>query len=89
MGRGGIPIRSCTALTAACRSNAAAVPDGAGGAVECWADLRHNDFAFCARRISAGPAVTWTSGGVPVTKTADDESYFEIVRDEAGGALIG
>jgi hypothetical protein len=75
------------------QSFAAAVSDGAGGAIVTWSDSRSGggvSFDVYVHRVLASGAVdpTWSANGVLVSAGANDQSFPTIVSDGAGGAVI-
>jgi len=64
------------------------VPDGAGGAIVTWADLRQGtDYWIFAQRLDAAGDALWQENGVPVC-TAAGSKLPRIVSDGVGGAII-
>jgi len=67
----------------------ATCPDGAGGMLVTWYDLRsgtHPD--IYAQRLNAAGVPLWTSGGVAVCVATDDQFLPSVIADGAGGAII-
>lgn len=81
----------CTA--AGDQTGPAIVPDGAGGAIVAWHDLRPtvsaNGVCF-AQRVSAAGLPQWAPGGVPLSVTGDsgDPTVPAIASDATGGAYL-
>lgn len=64
-------------------------PDGSGGAVLAWQDLRTGaNFDVYAQRLTAAGTTSWTVNGVPVSTGAGGQTIPSIASDGAGGALI-
>jgi hypothetical protein len=63
----GVPI--CTAVGG--QSNPQITPDGSGGAIIVWSDLRGTDFDIYAQRVNAAGAVQWTVDGVAICTAPD------------------
>ena len=64
------------------------IPDGNGGAVVTWYDLRSGAYDIYAQRINAFGASAWQSNGVPVCTAFDDQYSPVLVADAAGGSII-
>jgi hypothetical protein len=64
------------------------VPDGQGGAIVAWHDLRGGSFDIYAQRISATGDLLWTEGGVPIATAVGTQKFPVLTGDGAGGALI-
>ncbi len=63
--------------------------DGAGGAIIAWQDHRNaTDKNIYAQRINAAGSVQWTTDGVAICSSANDQSRPSIISDDAGGAII-
>ena len=80
----GVPI--CTAADRQYYSQL--VSDGAGGAIIMWQDKRSGNYDIYAQRVDTNGTVLWTTDGVPICTTADDQGYSQLVSDGAGGAII-
>ena len=81
----GVPV--CTAANN--QLTPTIVSDGAGGAVIAWYDYRSGtDYDIYARRVDNSGSALWTADGVPISTTANNQSYPTIVSDGAGGAII-
>ena len=66
-------------------------PDGAGGAIIAWVDVRHGDYYendIYAQRIDASGNILWMPDGVPVCIEPGEQVWPQIVSDEMGGAII-
>ncbi len=64
-------------------------PDGSGGAIIAWMDMRSGDFDVYAQNVDAGGTMLWTAGGVAVSAVAaSNQSVTALVSDGAGGAII-
>jgi hypothetical protein len=67
----------------------AIAPDGAGGAIITWMDLRGAAHDIFAQRISANGALLWGGAeGVPICTAAGAQYYPLITSDGFGGAVI-
>ncbi len=65
------------------------LPDGAGGAIAAWYDLRLNpNYDIYAQRIDGSGNALWTTDGVPVCTAVNIQKYPVMVSDEAGGVII-
>ncbi len=66
------------------------VSDGAGGAIITWDDLRSGsgNHDIYAQRINAAGTVMWTTDGVAISVTLQQQSSPAIVSDGVGGAII-
>jgi len=65
------------------------VPDGVGGAVVGWADLRNGNYDVFAQRVGSAGAIAWSAGGVPLTVATGDQYSLRLVPDGQGGAVAG
>lgn len=66
-------------------------PDGTGGAIISWVDLRYNGTSgtdIFAQRINASGAAVWPAGGVAVCTATGDQKNPVTVSDGQGGAII-
>ncbi|MBK7190065.1 MAG: hypothetical protein IPH86_15695 [bacterium] len=72
------------------QSDAVSIPDGAGGAIVAWWDIRNGETSadIYAQRISAAGVALWATDGVPVCTAAGGQFYPVIVADGAGGAIV-
>ncbi len=64
------------------------VPDGLGGAIIIWQDMRNGTYDVYAQRIDASGAVLWAANGIPVCTAANDQINVRAVPDGAGGAIV-
>jgi len=79
-------VALCTATND--QRNPTIAPDGSGGAVATWEDLRSGNADIYAQRVSAAGAVQWTANGVALCTATDDQYRPTIVSDGSGGAII-
>jgi len=63
-------------------------PDGAGGAIIAWWDMRNGNWDIYARRVDSGGTPLWGANGVPVCTAAGSQRDQRLVSDGAGGAII-
>jgi hypothetical protein len=79
-----------TALSTAPRiqTSPVAVPDGAGGAVVAWVDVRDGGEDVYAQRVSAAGVPQWAPNGVPLSTARGDQGTLDIVADGSGGAIV-
>ena len=64
------------------------VPDGLGGAIIIWQDMRGGTYDIYAQRVDASGAVLWAVNGVPVCTAENDQMNVRAVPDGAGGAIV-
>ncbi len=82
---GGVPV--CTAADA--QFDAIVAPDGSGGAIVAWHDLRgHVGVDIYAQHVSASGETRWEPNGVPVCTAPNGQRSAHIVADGAGGAIV-
>jgi hypothetical protein len=90
---GGVPLWTldgvavCTAVGS--RERTSIAPDGAGGAVIAWQDVRnyvHSD--IYVQRLSADGVPQWTADGVALCTAAGDQRTAALVGDGSGGAVV-
>jgi hypothetical protein len=63
--------------------------DGAGGVIVVWDDDRVvSDQNVYAQRLDAGGTVQWGPAGIPICTEAGQQTFPQLVSDEAGGAII-
>lgn len=77
----------CTATGS--QSYPALTPDGAGGAIVAWQDYRSgtsND--IYVQRVNANGVPQWTTDGVALCTSPNDQLYPTIASDGAGGAIV-
>ncbi|MFN8176853.1 MAG: FlgD immunoglobulin-like domain containing protein [bacterium] len=78
-----------TCSAAGNQNDVAIMPDGAGGAIEVWSDLRNGaDADVYAQRIDASGAAQWTANGVAICAVSGDQAILSMVSDGAGGAIV-
>ncbi|MDD5556677.1 MAG: hypothetical protein PHN82_05430 [bacterium] len=64
-------------------------PDGLGGAIVTWVDVRAGYNDVYAQRIDASGSVLWGPGGVAVRGPYGENAYDpQITTDGAGGAIV-
>src|SRR5262249_9785081 len=64
-----------------------AAPDGAGGAIVAWVDVRDGGEDVYAQRVSASGVPQWAPNGVPLSTARGDQGTLDIVADGSGGAI--
>ena len=65
------------------------VPDGAGGAIAVWWDLRTGNYLLYGQRMNASGATQWAANGVNVTGISGvNLGSMSACTDGAGGAFI-
>lgn len=64
------------------------VPDGAGGAIIAWVDVRNGNEDIYTQRVNPSGAVLWTDVGVPLCLATFNQTFPAIVPDGAGGAIV-
>ncbi|MBI5168740.1 MAG: T9SS type A sorting domain-containing protein [Candidatus Eisenbacteria bacterium] len=65
------------------------VPDGTGGAIVVWEDVRSGNSDVYAQRINSSGTPQWTANGVAICTAANSQSSVSVASDGAGGAIIG
>jgi hypothetical protein len=63
------------------------IPDGAGGAIITWSDLRSGNYDVYAQRIDANGYAMWITDGVAISATSGTQFNPRII-DDGGGAII-
>ncbi len=63
-------------------------PDGYGGAIIAWNDLRGSDRDIYAQRINASGDLYWDNNGTKICTYVEDQDYFDLCSDGDGGAII-
>jgi hypothetical protein len=82
-------VTLCAALGV--QQRAAIVPDGAGGAIVAWEDLRATELTrgdVFAQRVDPAGNVKWATDGVPVSTMRYDQLFVVATEDGHGGALL-
>ena len=82
---GGVPV--CAASGS--QTNALVVPDGSGGALVIWSDLRATSSDLYAQRMSSSGLPQWALDGVVVCDEPHQQSSALLVADGSGGAMVG
>lgn len=85
----GWPEHGIVIASLAVRKRLAAIsPDGAGGVVVGWGDLRSGSrWASYVQRVATDATVKWLAEGVLLTTNAGDQLLSGIVPDGSGGAI--
>jgi hypothetical protein len=83
-GAGGLPV----ATGVNDQRNPVVAPDGAGGAIVAWEDVRDGFAHIYAQRLDSNGAPLWTLNGVPVCTAYFNHNSPDIASDGAGGAVI-
>ncbi len=81
----GLPVRDVIGSSA---SDPEIVPDGSGGAIIAWRDLRQPPGSIYAQQVSAAGNIQWAANGIPATGSAAGGSCFGLATDDAGGAFL-
>ena len=67
----------------------AVVPDGTGGALIAWVDLRHSsDADIYAQRISSAGEALWNADGIRANGAPNNQYVPDLASDGAGGAIV-
>lgn len=74
-------------VTAGAQTYPAIVPDGAGGAIIVWSDVRGEAASIYAQRIDAAGVPQWLAGGIRICEAPGDQKYPEVIPD-GGGAIV-
>ncbi|MCI0451120.1 MAG: T9SS type A sorting domain-containing protein [Candidatus Latescibacteria bacterium] len=64
------------------------VPDGVGGVIVTWYDLRTGAYDIYAQRIDGSGVAQWTANGVAMCTAANNQWTPAIATDGAGGAIV-
>ena len=64
------------------------IPDGAGGVIVTWMDLRFGNQDIFIQRISAAGVPLWTANGVTLCSLSGDQTAPVIIADGSGGAIV-
>ncbi len=79
-------VALCTA--ASDQSAPTIVPDGLGGAIVTWHDLRSGNYDIYAQRVNASGTVQWTANGAALCTVTGTQQYPTIISGGAGGAIV-
>lgn len=80
----GVPI--CT--TSVAQTDPQLAPDGAGGAIITWEDMRGGSYNIYAQRVDGSGTALWTENGVAVCTYTGTQIDPTILSDGAGGAIV-
>jgi hypothetical protein len=81
----GMPV----SVAAGGQTDAEMTPDGAGGAVISWQDMRNGKHLdIYAQRIDGAGAPKWATDGVAVSMAISDQIHSILVGDGTGGATV-
>jgi hypothetical protein len=80
----GVPIT----ISASDQTLPVVAPDGFGGAIVAWKDLRNGNADIYAQRISAAGVVQWTANGVAICTNTSIQDVPAIAIDGSNGAII-
>jgi len=70
------------------QTDAVLAPDGTGGAIVAWVDARGANTDIYAQLIDRNGDYQWTKDGIVICGAANNQSFPNIVPDEAGGAVV-
>ncbi|HDQ25907.1 MAG TPA: hypothetical protein ENN43_04090, partial [bacterium] len=70
------------------QANFHAVPDGAGGVVVVWQDLRNGNYDIYAQRIDANWNLLWGNSGALICSEVNAQTFPKVVRSSDGGFII-
>jgi hypothetical protein len=71
------------------RGDVRIIPDGSGGIVLAWHDLRSGTNSdIYAQRLDGSGAPQWMADGVPICVTPTTQQYLRITADGTGGAIV-
>jgi hypothetical protein len=84
-GAGGVAI--CTMLYD--QDNHSMMPDGAGGAIITWRDIRNgSDYNIYAQSVDGSGSIQWGMNGVAICSASGNQQHAVLASDGAGGAII-
>jgi hypothetical protein len=78
-------VALCTTIGA--QQTPAISSDGTGGAIVAWQDPRTGNQDLYAQRVNGSGVVQWSSGGMPVSTAAWDQSSVILASDGGAGAV--
>jgi len=66
------------------------IPDGAGGTIIAWEDVRNGNYDIYAQRVDADGNINvfWPTNGIDICTATGYQVYPELTSDSAGGAII-
>ena len=65
------------------------IPDGAGGGIFVWQDLRSGtNYNIYAQKVNGAGTLQWTADGIPVCFVTQDQLAPTIISDGGTGAII-
>jgi len=71
------------------QDNPSIIPDGSGGAIITWRDIRNGfDYDIYAQRVNASGVVQWMVDGDTICGASGSQQYPELTSDGSGGAII-
>ncbi len=75
-------------VAAGSQNDPVSIPDGAGGAIVAWVDIRSGSSDIYVQRVSAAGGPLWTANGVALCTAAGTQSEPRLTSDGAGGAIV-
>jgi hypothetical protein len=63
-------------------------PDGSGGAIVVWSDLRGANADLYAQRVDSTGTPLWTTNGVAICLATSYQFNPKLIPDDSGGAII-
>ncbi|MCK4353305.1 T9SS type A sorting domain-containing protein [candidate division WOR-3 bacterium] len=63
-------------------------PDGSGGAIIAWKDLRSDTSDIYAQRIDSSGVARWTPNGIVICNADSSQDLTRVASDGSGGAII-
>jgi hypothetical protein len=63
-------------------------PDGSGGVIVAWYDIRNGNWDIYAQRVNSSGVIQWNAAGVPICTATGEQAYQTIAPDNSGGAII-
>jgi hypothetical protein len=64
------------------------ISDNSGGAIIAWQDSRSGIYDIYAQRVDSSGTPLWTTNGVAVSTSTDNQYLPQLVSDSSGGAII-
>lgn len=85
------PVHAPVSTAANDQTDPAQIPDGRGGSIVVWADLRDGSYNVYAQRLNNAGQALWAADGVSLGVAANGSTQGSpphLVSDGAGGAIV-
>lgn len=84
---GSVSVAICTTRTSDL-SHPRLAPDGEGGAIITWGDLRNDSIDVYAQRVDSLGNPLWSANGIAVSTASRDQKWPFVLSDGTGGGIF-